>query len=256
MRAAAALLLIAGGALVWRLAAPRGSSRTESASSAALTRIFATTVGVVDSIRLPDGTRIVLGPASSIELAAGYGPSSRAVSLRGQAMFDVVHDAAHPFTVTAGAAELRDVGTVFSVESEEGVGAVRVVVTEGSVAVAHRGRDARGVTLEAGDRATISAAGAITVARGTASADDLAWLERRLVLRDAPLSEVASDLRRWYGLELRVSDPALARRHLTATFDRDTRADVGRLLAAALGASIMQSGDTIWLRSTTGSAGP
>jgi hypothetical protein len=32
------------------------------------------------------------------------------------------------------------------------------------------------------------------------------------------------------------------------------RADVGRLLAAALGASVAQSGDTIWLRPTPGAS--
>jgi transmembrane sensor len=230
---------------------------TDGASRGGITpaRTFASAVGAVDSLRLPDGTRVVLGPGSTLELAAGYGASSRAVSLRGQALFEVVHDAAHPFVVTAGSAELRDVGTVFTVESDQEDGEVRVAVTEGAVAIRRADRAAPADTLEAGDRAIASAAGMVSVVRGGASADDLAWLEKRLVLRDAPLAEVTGDLRRWYGLELRIGDSALATRHLTATFDQDTRADVGRLLAAALGASVTQTGDTIWLRPTAGSAG-
>jgi len=65
---------------------------------------------------------------------------------------------------------------------------------------------------------------------------------------------VTGDLRRWFGLELRVTDPLLAARHLTAAFDQDARADVGHIVAAALGARVDQSGDTIWIRQTVGSA--
>jgi transmembrane sensor len=250
LRAAAALLVIVGGALVWRLAAPDSAPRAERASS----RTFASAVGAVDSLELPDGTRVVLGPGSTLELSSRFGAPSREVSLRGQARFDVVHDTAHPFIVRAGLAVLRDVGTSFTVESDES-GEVRVVVSAGVVALELGDRrTAPEHTLEAGDRARVTAAGLVTVARGAASADDLAWLGKRLVLRDAPLTQVASDLRRWYGLELRLTDTTLAKRHLTATFDRDTRTDVGRLLAAALGASVTQAGDTIWLRPTTGSA--
>jgi transmembrane sensor len=250
MRAAAALLVIAGGTLVWRMATTGDASRDESTPA----RTFASAVGALDSLRLPDGTRVVLGPGSTLELPAGYGVSSRAVSLRGQALFDVVHDTTRPFVVTAGAAELRDVGTIFTVESDRDGGEVRVAVTEGAVAIQRGDLEEPGDTLRAGDRATVSSGGTMRVTRGAASADDLAWLERRLVLRDAPLARVAADLHRWYGLELRIADSTLATRHLTATFDRDTRADVGRLLAAALGASVTQSGDTIWLRPTAGSA--
>jgi transmembrane sensor len=250
MRVAAALLVVVGGALVWRAVTSDGVSRPDSAT----TRSFASGVGGVDSLRLPDGTRVVLGPGSALELGPQYGTSARVVSLRGQAMFTVVHDAAHPFVVKAGHAELRDVGTSFAVESDRN-GEVRVAVSEGVVAL--RLGDpgtAPEDTLRAGDRALVSETGLVIVARGAASADDLAWLQRRLVLRDAPLTRVAEDLRRWYGLELRIADSGLAARHLTATFDRDMRADVGRLLAAALGASVAQSGDTIWLRPTPGAS--
>lgn len=250
LRAAAALLVVVGGALVWRAVTPSGVARRETPRP----YTFVAGVGVVDSLRLPDGTGVVLGPGSRLDLSAGYGTQTRIVSLRGQAMFDVVHDAGHPFVVQAGRALLRDVGTSFAVESDQS-GAVRVAIKEGVVGLMlGGGQAAREDTLRAGDRAEVSAAGLVTVARGTASAEDLAWLERRLVFRDASLAQVAGDLRRWYGLELRIGDPALAARHLTATFDRDTRSDVGRLVAAALGATAVQSGDTIWLGPTAGAA--
>jgi transmembrane sensor len=187
-------------------------------------------------------------------LADGFGSSARVLSLHGQAMFSVVHDESRPFVVTAGVAELRDVGTKFMVESGQHGGETRLVVTEGAVAVQGAGGLAPSDTVRAGDRASVSATGAVVVERGVSYDDDQAWLEGRLVFRDAPLSQVTDDLRRWFGLELRLTDSRLAARHLTATFDQDARADVGHIVAAALGARVDQSGDTIWIRQTAGSA--
>jgi transmembrane sensor len=254
MRAAAALLVVAAGVLGWRLIMPGQVSQTARGSAHAVPHTFASGVGVLDSLKLPDGSGVVLGPASSIVLETGYGTSARALSLHGQAMFDVVHDAEHPFVVTAGAAQLRDVGTTFLVESGQRNGETRIVVTDGAVAVRGTDRAAPADTLGAGDRAIVSAAGVVSVERGVAYDDDRAWLDGRLVFRDASVAQVTDDLRRWFGLELRVTDPRLAMHHLTAAFDHDARADVGHIVAAALGARVDQSGDTIWIRPTAGSA--
>ena len=243
MRAAAAVVVMAGGAYLLRSTAAHDES-----AAAPRSRVYTTGVGALDSLRLPDGTRVVLGPGSTLRIdTSSYRAPLRAVALRGQALFEVVHDATHPFVVRTAMTELRDVGTRFGVESVPG-SATRVTVTEGAVAITARSGARATDTLRAGDRATISNAG---VSRGTASADDLAWLERRLVFRDAPLAQVAGELRRWYGLELVVRDSSLAARHLTVTLDPTVRSDVGRLLGAVLGASGAQHGDTISLEPTT-----
>jgi ferric-dicitrate binding protein FerR (iron transport regulator) len=64
------------------------------------------------------------------------------------------------------------------------------------------------------------------------------------VFRDEPLASVAADLRRWYGVTV-VVDPALAGRHVTATFDAGQNADeVLRVIAATVGGEIARHGDT------------
>jgi Fe2+-dicitrate sensor, membrane component len=242
-RAAAAVLVIAGGAYLLRTTATRDEPAVASTS-----RVYTTGVGALDSLRLPDGTRVVLGPRSTVRIdASSYGAPMRVLALRGQALFEVVHDPAHPFVVQTATTELRDVGTRFGVESIEG-SATLVTVTEGAVTIAARPGAVATDTLRAGEHATISNAG---VSRGTASSDDLAWLERHLVFRGAPLTQVAGELRRWYGLELVVRDSSLAARHLTVTLDPAMRSDVGRLLGAVLGASVAQHGDTVSLEPTT-----
>jgi transmembrane sensor len=214
-------------------------------------RMLATGIGVRDSLHLPDGTRVVLGPQSSIKVASGYDVSSREVEIRGVAYFDVVHNAARPFTVNASNGTIKDVGTKFAVrtDSPDGVG---VVVTEGSVSLAPVQGAAHPVVLKAGDRGSLNSSGRIVTHRGAANDDDMAWLSGRIVFRETPLSEVAVELHRWYGIDLQLSDPSLASRHLTATFSGEPADRVLQVISLALGADIERHGDTAVVHSVKG----
>lgn len=232
--AAAALTAIVVGLDPWK------SRATDTA------QVYATRVGQRDSVQLPDGSVIVLAPGSRLTVASGFNGTHREVALEGAAFFTVTHDDRRPFVVRARGAEIRDLGTAFSVKSDAR-GAVSVAVTHGVVAM----RDTTAgspapVELRAGDRGTLHA-GTVAVARGTVTDDDVAWTRGQLAYRDASLAEVQADLRRWYGVELAVPDRILAGRTLTASFHSDSASQVVRVIALAFGAEVVQRGDTILL---------
>ena len=242
LRAAAVIAVLAGGALVWR--GTRGVEQ-RAAAPAAIAQTFETAVGQRDSLRLADGTRVILGPGSRLAVDQGYGSTHREVGLRGEAYFDVQHGGAHPFTVRAGTARVRDVGTAFAVHTDPGDG-VRVVVTSGAVRM-HVGESSpgdSGVLLRQGDRGVLTPGGRVVAQRGAATEDDLAWTRGRLVFRDATLSQVSADLRRWYGVELRVADSSLAGKHVNTTFEGEPAARVVDVIALILGADVEYRGDT------------
>lgn len=255
LAAAAALILVAGG-VIWR---ERSDVTRGAMGTVASAQIIRTTVGQRDSVRLADGTRVLLGPSSEMRVAAGYGVTHREVALVGEALFDVVHERAHPFIVHAGPAVIRDVGTVFVVQSDDARG-VRVVVTTGAVVL--RRDDAASAQstataanssgdsamLRAGDVGMLEPTGQLVVRPSSATPDDLGWTNGRLVFRDATLMEVRSELRRWYGVEMRVVDSALATRHVTATFEGEPVNHVLDVLALTLGAKIDRTGDTAFVR--------
>jgi transmembrane sensor len=248
MAAAAAALLAVG--LVGRTLTSRASD-----DGGAAPQTYAAEMGGLRSLRLPDGTRVVLAPGSRLLVATDFGSARRDVTLDGAAWFRVRHDAARPFTVRAGPAVVRDLGTAFTVRTDEGGDgrgvAVGVAVTEGAVALRAATAAApgdTGVVLNAGDRGVLRADGGVIAARGAVTEDDLAWTRGRLVYRAAPLDEVRADLRRWYGIELVVADTALARRRLTATFAGDSARRVLEVIALALGARVELAGDTAVLR--------
>ncbi|HEY0015623.1 MAG TPA: FecR domain-containing protein [Longimicrobium sp.] len=243
LRAAAAIVLLLGvGWFTWRMMTGPGSARPPVS--------FATGVGQRDTVRLGDGTMVILGPDSRLTLARDYGREARQVELRGEAMFDVPHDEARPFTVRAGGAWVRDLGTTFSVQADSAAG-VRVVVTQGAVALGTgEAREDEAVVLRQGDRGTL-AAGRIQAERAVATADDVAWTQGRLVFRDAPFGQVAAELRRWYGLHLRAGDATVATRRLTASFQGEPPGDVLRVVGLALGAEVTMRGDTAVFRAAS-----
>jgi transmembrane sensor len=245
--AVAAVIIFAARAVLQR---KDGASSLPSLASGDSSRTFVTGVGKRDSVRLPDGGRVMLGPASQLIVAANYGQPLREVELHGEAYFDVVHDTTHPFVVHVGTATIRDVGTSFTVRNDSG-SRVQVVVTSGSVALRSSASKDSGAVLAAGDVGVVQPDGRIRAQHEASTRQYLAWMRDSLVFRGAPISEVSSDLRRWYGVILRVEDTSLARRHLTMTFAGDSLDRVLRVIGLQLGADVERKGDSAIVRPLT-----
>jgi transmembrane sensor len=235
MPAAAAAVLLIGATLYWHSERDGGYTSSSTASA----RTYATTVGQRDSVRLADGTRVVLAPDSRLTVAMGYGDRTREVELTGEAYFDVHHDPARPFVVHARGASIRDLGTTFTVRATSDQN-VRVAVTSGSVSLGSA--QAATVVLRPGDAGTLAADGQTLVDRGGAAEPDTAWTSGRLVFREAPVGAVKSELRRWYGLDVQI-DSSFATRHLSMTFDGESADRVLEVIALSLGAEVERQGN-------------
>ena len=222
-------------------------------STAVAARTYESAVGERRSLMLEDGSKVLLGPASRLDVLPGYGSTTRAVELHGDAFFDVRHDSSAPFSVRVGKALIEDLGTIFTVESDNGV-AASVAVVSGSVRIRAADSPASaGVVLGAGDRGAVDDAGTARADARSLRDDDLAWTTGRLAFRNAPLTRVAGELRRWYGVTLRVEDTSLANRHVTASFNGEPVDQVLKVIGLTLGARVERHGNEAVLRVDNGS---
>lgn len=202
---------------------------------------FATANRERAELRLSDGTRIRLAPASRIEVPADYDEEQRVVYLEGQGFFEAKHDTIRPFTVYAGTAVARDLGTEFAVRSYTEDRAVQVVVRKGAVAMSGVGR------LGAGDVGRLAIDGTASLTRGVAVNSLLGWLDGRLVFRDAPLTSVLDELRRWHDTDVHLADPSLGSLPFTGVLtDASFRSSIN-LVAATLGLRVRHAGNRITL---------
>ena len=171
---------------------------------AAKPTLYATGKGERRDVVLADGTRVTLN--ADTRLSVLLKRDRRDLTLAsGEAAFQVVHDPSRPFTVQAGDRVLQDVGTDFDVKRQGGL--LTVSVREGEVAVL-RPQGAPNLSLGAGGHLEHREGGADQVT-ATADADDaFAWRSGRLIYRDRPLSDVAADLSRYGGEEIRADGAA------------------------------------------------
>jgi transmembrane sensor len=228
MALAASVLIVLGIGLIVRA----GRRRSEVAGGG---REYVTAGGQRLTVTLVDGTRVMLAPESRVRISGDYARpgGTRDVALDGEGYFTVVHDPAHPFAVHAADAVVTDVGTRFDVRAYGTEGALRVAVTEGSVAL-RSARDAERV-LRGSDVATAGRTGT-TIAHGADVASLTAWTTGTLVFTDTPLGDAVRELARWYGAEIALDDPSLAARHITVTVTETTPDAALALIAPAVGA--------------------
>jgi transmembrane sensor len=237
--AASVVVAALGGGLIWRA--------LESSPPEAAVRVATTGRGERATLRLHDGTRVVLGAASTLRYPADFaGQAAREVVLTGEAYFDVVHDARHPFRVRAGDAVAEDLGTAFSVRAYAEDSAVRVVVAHGKVALGAATSGAvRGAVLTPGQLGRLAKGDASTAVENVDVAAYLGWTDGRLAFEETPLPEALAQLARWYDADFRLADPSLAAHRITATFGEESLGEVLAVLGPATGLRFERRGRTI-----------
>jgi transmembrane sensor len=213
-------------------------------------REVVTTAGQRAEVRLGDGSRVILGVDSRLRFPVTLGKHSRDLELFGQAYFEVQHDPNRPFRVRSGGVITEDLGTEFVVRAYAGDSTVRVAVVSGQVSVrpSNGTASASPTMLAEGDLATVTEDGLPSVTHDVNVESYLGWTKGRIEFRGTGLAEVARDLGRWYGLEIRLASPALERLRLTATFRNEPIEQVLHLITASLDLSADRAGDTVTLR--------
>lgn len=172
----------------------------------------ATSVGQVKTVILPDGSRVMLGGDTALNIDYRHG--ARAIQLaRGEALFSVIHDPNRPFTVRAGIGEIRDVGTVFDIKLQ-GEGA-RIVVAQGAVEVASNGRR---TPLVADRSLSLSPArfGPVTLVNAKL---ETAWSRGSLMLENTSLSDIIAALGPYYDGKIVLLNKAADHERLNAAID-------------------------------------
>jgi len=101
------------------------------------------------------------------------------------------------------------------------------------------------VELRAGQVAFVAANGR-TAKRAGASAQTLMGLVHgQLVFDDVPLSTVAAELGRWFDAQIRIPDQQLARRRLSAVYNRPTLSGVLDAITATLPVRYRRAGNVV-----------
>jgi transmembrane sensor len=246
LRAAAVVLVAAGGAFMARV--PLAEWLLGEPGAVPPTHQITTARGQRAELRLGDGTRVVLGAQSTLRWSVRPGARARDVYLEGEALFEVTHDARHPFRVHAGHVIAEDLGTVFAVHAYPSEPRVTVAVKEGKVELSASRVPAARDVLHGGDLGVVIADSAVHVTRGADVDQYLAFTRGQLVFAEAPMREVVPELERWYDIQLTLVDSTMADVVVTAGFEQDDLDTALRFLATSLDAHVERRGRAVTFR--------
>ena len=190
-----------------------------------------TGIGEQRNVVLNDGSTLLLNTNSRVTVDFSENVRN-VVLLKGEAHFDVAHDAARPFTVTAGNNTVTAVGTAFNMQYIDD-NAFELVVTDGKVLVKDRFSafnsnqslfssepvEGEGLLMFAGEKATIKGD---VEARESLSQndidDDLAWQQGMIVFKGEPLDAVLAEIGRYTPVHFVIIDDAIRHRRVAGYF--------------------------------------
>ena len=208
-------------------------------------RVFSTPVGGHEMISFADGSRIELN--TDTILRTRMTTDRRDVWLdRGEAYFQVKHDPAHPFVVTAGNGRITDLGTKFLVCRD--ARNLEVALVEGSVrfGTAEGKTSAHSELLKPGDEIT-DAAGAVSMTKQSQQEleNELSWRRGVLVFKYTPLAEAAAQFNRYNRKKLVIADPAVAQLTVYGTIPTNDVDGFIRVARSVLGLRVADRGNEI-----------
>jgi len=195
-------------------------------------------------VLLPDSSCVWLNAGSTLTYAATFDPSKRLVKLEGEAFFQVRRNPQQPFIIETGPATTKVLGTSFNLRAYPAAKAVELTVATGKVRFTSKQGAAAIVTPGYG-AVLEKRTNRLTTVRMT-DENAWAWQSGRLQFAGQPLRAVLPVLEHYYGVSLRLADPALAACRFTGTFQRAPLAEVLQVLEATLHLRATQSAAQVY----------
>jgi len=225
----AALVAVSGGAIIFEkeFSPSRRSSAAVEYAAAQTAR----------HIKLADGTLIDLDPGSAVR--ADYSGPVRAVLVEhGTARFDVAHDKAHPFVVSAADREVTAIGTRFEVVLR--TDGVTVTLYQGAIEVAAKSDtpSIRPVLMTRGQRLNITAGKQVLTSVPTTDIS----IEGPHDVDPTPVANIVAEANLHAAVPIRFATPGLGALRVEGRFDVSDTAALAEQLGVALDLTVSRVG--------------
>ncbi len=176
----------------------------------------------VNTVTLPDGSRVSLNSDTRLRYPKRFGNKIREVSIEGEGFFEVKPNKNKPFIIHAGNAQIKVLGTSFNVNAYPETKKVEVIVETGKVQVINNIPEpiqTNELILTPGDKGTLDCSSNAMLKTTNLDPNFLAWKTHNLYFKATSLNEVIGNLEKVYKVNIRLADPRLNELLLTARFN-------------------------------------
>lgn len=196
-------------------------------------------------VTLPDGSNVFLNRNTRLSYRTNFGKNGRDVELVGEAFFEIAPDTSNPFTVDAGEAIIKVLGTSFNVITSNDNSAVEVFVETGHVMV-YDESGKENILLDPGFVGTLSQESSDKKLND--NPNYMAWNNGLLMYDGQTLDVVFHDLRRVYNMEIIADDKEILDLPWAITIDNQSQDTIIRLICASFILSYTKDGDVYHLK--------
>lgn len=193
-------------------------------------------------LQLPDGTRVWLNADTKITYPVAFGPSSRSVTVQGEAFFEVATKANQPFIVITATSQTTVLGTAFNVNAYSDRPSSTITLLRGKVQVSATGGSK---VLQPGQQVGINAKGALHQQQVDTTAV-VAWKNGLFDFRSTDMATIMYQLEKWYDIHA-VLQGGIGSRHFTGVFPRSYDAAVMLSVMQATDLDVTLNGKTLTL---------
>ncbi|MDR7129553.1 ferric-dicitrate binding protein FerR (iron transport regulator) [Algoriphagus sp. 4150] len=192
-----------------------------------------TEYGETRRVILPDGSSVWLNAGSEISYPAQFEDSIRLVSMKGEMYFEVAKNADQSFVIRSEKTLTQVIGTAFNLRDFSGEPQATLNVTEGKVSFSDRTTGEK--LLATKGESVILMERQLRLVEIDPYA--LAWKSNVLSFNNLTMVQIAKELEKWFGIEVKVVNHDLLRQTYTGEFDDPKLKEVASSLGFALGFS-------------------
>lgn len=167
---------------------------------------------------LADGSKVFLNSESKLVFPSHFEEDTRLVELTGEAYFDVKKDS-KLFIVKTADMQIEVLGTSFNVNAYPENVSVNTTLVEGSVKV-HVPDNPETFVLVPENNLTLHKSSNEISIRKVNTEIYTAWVKGEFVFRNQPLSEILTQLARWYNFKIEYENPAIKTMRFTGSAEK------------------------------------
>jgi transmembrane sensor len=210
-------------------------------SPAPISQEVITKSGSRTQIQLPDGSSVWLNASSDLTYNKNFGKNLREVNLTGEAFFDVVKDAAHPFIIHTKVIDVKVLGTQFNVKAYENDAYTEASLIRGSLEVTVKNRPNEKHYLKPNEKMSVAnntdeglkkttnakpllLTESLTYYHADSTIIEISWVDNKLVFQEnETFKEVALKMERWFGgITINFADEEVANQRIYGSFTNET----------------------------------
>ncbi len=194
---------------------------------------------------LPDGSTTVLNKQSSLAYEFNSKKNTRKLKLKGEAYFDVKHQADKPFIIETQDVIIEDLGTTFNVKSYEKSSTIEVYVESGEVKF-YTLHD-KGLSLREGQTGIYNKQSHTFMFLEKSDTNILAYKNQVFHFTNVDLNSIVESMNEVYDIKIVLANTEIGKCRITVNFSGETIDSIVDILAETLNLDVVKSENQILL---------